>query len=113
MVNIYVAFEIKLWLFIVCKDFASGNSVFAAAQLTKNADSDELKYSDCGNGFDSPGNCLSSDGSVFDKNVRWRLFEFICAFDNKKKDIGNPCKGPADNLDEGTLAAKKIFHKFY
>ena len=81
--------------------------------MTKNADSDELKYSDCGNGFDSPGNCLSSDGSVFDKNVRWRLFEFICAFDNKKKDIGNPCKGPADNLDEGTLAAKKIFHKFY
>ena len=31
MVNIYVAFEIKLWLFIVGKDFASGNSVFAAA----------------------------------------------------------------------------------
>ena len=50
-------------------DFTLGNSLFGAAQLTKNADFDKYKYSPYGTGFDTRGSFSLPDGSGFDKNV--------------------------------------------
>ena len=81
--------------------------------MAKNADSDQYKYSGYAIGFDSRGSFSLSDGSGLDKNVIWRLYEFICAFDNKKKDIVSLGKGPTNYLDDTTLTAQRISHKFY
>ena len=44
-----------MWSSTQNTDFALGNSLFAAAKLTKDADPDKYKYSDYGIGFDARG----------------------------------------------------------
>ena len=36
--NMYIAYEINLWLFTVDKEFALGDSILGAVELTKNAE---------------------------------------------------------------------------
>ena len=58
-----------MWPFTVDKDFASGNSLFGAVKLIKNAYFDNYKYSGYGIGFNARGRFLLSDGIEFGKNV--------------------------------------------
>ena len=44
VVNIYIVYEIYLWLFNVGKDFALGNSLVRAINLTKNVDPNKFIY---------------------------------------------------------------------
>ena len=44
MVNIYIFYELNLWLFTVGKDFALENSLFGAVKLTIDADPDIYIY---------------------------------------------------------------------
>ena len=49
--NIYIAYEINLWLYTHGRNFALGNSLFGAFGMTANADLDKHRYSDNGTGF--------------------------------------------------------------
>ena len=44
VVNIYIFYELNLWLFTVGKDFALENSLFGAVKLTIDADPDIYIY---------------------------------------------------------------------
>ena len=45
MVNTCIVYNIHLWPFPECADFASGNFLFGACELTKISDSDKYSYS--------------------------------------------------------------------
>ena len=53
--NIYIAYEINLWLYIHGRNFALGNSLFGAFGMTANTDLDKYRYSDNGIGFNGGG----------------------------------------------------------
>ena len=51
--NIYIVYEINLWLYKHNDGFTLGNSLFGAVKSTKNADCDKCKYSVYCIGFDA------------------------------------------------------------
>ena len=51
--NIYIVYEINLWLFTLGRNFALGNCLFRAFEMTANADLDKCKYSGYGIGFNA------------------------------------------------------------
>ena len=53
--NIYIAYEINLWLFTRGRNFALGNSLFGFFGTTANDDLDKCKYSGCSIGFNARG----------------------------------------------------------
>ena len=100
-----------MWPFTVGKDFASGNYLFRAVKLTKNASFVKCKYSGYGIGFDARRGFSLSNGSGFGKNVIIVGVDMssFADIDNKKNDILILGKGPADGLDEITLTAEKWY----
>ena len=52
-VNIYIVYDVNLWLFTVGQDFTLRNYLFRAVKLTKNADPDKYKCSGYGVRFDA------------------------------------------------------------
>ena len=98
-----------MWPFTVGKDFASGNYLFGAVKLTKNASFVKCKYSGYGIGFDARRGFSLSNGSGFGKNVIIVGVDMssFADIDNKKNDILILGKGPADSLDEITLTPEK------
>ena len=65
--NIYIAFEINLWLFKQSADFALGDSLLRTFTLTKNGYFNKNRYSGYDTVFDAHGGFSSSDGSRFIK----------------------------------------------
>ena len=65
VVNLYTVYEINLWPFTFGQNFTLGNTLFRAAEFTKNADSDKYKYSGYGIGFDASESFSLCDGSGF------------------------------------------------
>ena len=55
MLNIYIVYEINLWLYTLGKNFASGNSLFEIFEMTANDDLDKCKCSGYGTGFNVHG----------------------------------------------------------
>ena len=85
--NIYIVYEINLWLFAVGGNFMLGNFLFEATKLTTNADSNKHKYSGYGIGFDASGSFSFSNGNGFGKNVIIFVADMSSSLhnDNKKK----------------------------
>ena len=85
--NIYIVYEINLWLFAVGGDFMLGNVLFGATKLTTNADSNKNKYSGYGIGFDASGSFSFSNGNGFGKNILIFVADMSSSLhnDNKKK----------------------------
>ena len=55
LLNIYIVYEINLWLYTLGKNFASGNSLFETFEMTANDDLDKCKCSGYGTGFNVHG----------------------------------------------------------
>ena len=53
MVNLFVVYELYTWSHNLNTDFTLKNCFLRAFSLTKNADTDNYKYSGYGTGFDS------------------------------------------------------------
>ena len=53
MSNIFIAYEINLWLFNHGRNFGLGNSLYEAFGTAANADLDECKYSVSDVGFNA------------------------------------------------------------
>ena len=67
--NLYIVYELKLWLYPQTNDFSVTNSLLGAVQLTKDADSDKYSYFGYGSGFDVCQSFSLSDSGGFGKNV--------------------------------------------
>ena len=109
MVNIYIVYEINLWLYIVGQDFALRNFLFGAIKLTKNADFGKYKYSEYSIGFDTHRSFLLVNGGGFGKNVIMVSLDMssLAHIDNKKKYILILGKRPKNDLDDTTLTSEK------
>ena len=59
----HIVYKINLWPYNQIADFALWNSLFGAAKMIKNADSDKYSYSGYGIGFNAGGTFSLSDGS--------------------------------------------------
>ena len=106
VVNIYIVYEINLWLYIVGQDFALRNFLFGAIKLTKNADFGKYKYSEYSIGFHANRSFSLSNGGGFGKNV------IMVGLDmSSLVHIGNNIlilgKVPKNDLDYTTLTAEK------
>ena len=53
IVNLYITYKLDIWPKNLNIDFTTGNCLFGAVKLTKNADSDKYKYTGYGIGFHS------------------------------------------------------------
>ena len=84
-------------------------------ELTENAKKRKYKYSGYRIEFDRFGTFSFSNSSAFCRNViifGADMSSFVHV-DNKKKDILILGKVPAQELDDTTLSAKKVFDQFY
>ena len=91
--------------------FKSGNSLFGAVKLTKNADPDRCRYSGYGIGFDTRGSFSLSDSSGSGRNdiIVGADMSSSAHVGNKKKNILILDKGPTQGLDDTTLTAEKEY----
>ena len=107
VVNFFVVQELDSWPRDLNYDFTFKNCLFGRVKLTKNADPDEYSYSGYGIGFDT---CIQS--SLPDISIGKNVIIFgvdissSVHIDNKEKDILILDKGPAQGLDDTTLAAE-------
>ena len=60
VVNIYIVYEINLWVYKHNDGFTLGNSLFGAVKSTKNTDCDKCKYSVYCIGFNARGSVYHS-----------------------------------------------------
>ena len=112
VLNIYTAYQKKLWLFTVGKDFVLQNPLFVAVRLAKNTEFDKYKYSECDIGFYTCRSFSLSDVSGFGKNVIIFGADMSSSvhIDNKKKETLFVGKDPRDGLDDTTpTAEEKIY----
>ena len=68
VINLYISYTLGVQLRDFNTDYTLRNCLFGSVKLTKNADLDKYKYTDCGIGFDSHGEYSLPDGSI-DKNA--------------------------------------------
>ena len=68
MVNIYIAFEVKSWVYYNDNSFTLESSSFGGVKLNKNPDSDKYSYFGYSISFHVCGTFLLSSGG-FGKNV--------------------------------------------
>ena len=111
MVNSYIAIKINLWSHLQGDDFALGNSLFGAVNLTKNSDPDKYSYFGYGKGFNARGSFSLSAGSGFGKNVTIFGSDMSLSLhiDNKKKDISSLGKDTTNDSDDTTMTAEKEY----
>ena len=105
IVNIYIIYELdKIY---VKRSPILIHSLFEAASLTKNADTDKYKYSGFGIGFDI-GN-VDLVGNGFGRNVIifWLDMSLSVHVHNKEKDILILGKRPTQGSGEHSLTAEK------
>lgn len=70
VINVYIVYEINLWLHTVGREFELGNSLFGTSKLTTNTtDFEKNEYPGYGIWFDARGSFSLSDSSGFGKNV--------------------------------------------
>ena len=70
VVNIYIVYELNSYP--RSTKFTSGNSLFGAVKLTKNADPDKYRYSGYGIGFDTRGSFSLPNSIAYGRN--WIIF---------------------------------------
>ena len=68
VINLYIYYMLNTCLRNLSTDFILNNWLFGSVELTKNADSDNYKYSGYGIGFDSCSEFSFTDG-IMGKNV--------------------------------------------
>ena len=93
-----------------CSDSTLGYSLFGAAKLVKNADTDKCKYSGYSIGFDGK-QTLSFPTSGFGKNaIVFRVdMSSSVHVDNNNKDILVLAEGPTQRLYDTVLTAEKKY----
>ena len=111
MVNSYIAIKINLWSHLQGADFALGNSLFGAVNLTKNSDPDKYSCFGYGKGFNARRSFSLSAGSGFGKNVTIFGSDMSLSLhiDNKKKDISSLGKDTTNDSDDTTMTAEKEY----
>ena len=108
VVNIYIVYEINMYLYSQGADFTTGNFLFGVVKLTKNFNPD--KYFGYSLAFDVKGRFSLSDVSGFDENVIIFGADMSSSVHiDKKKDILIPGKGLMDGLDDKTLTTQKRY----
>ena len=63
VVNLYITYKLDIWPKNLNIDFTTGNCLFGAVKLTKNADPDKYKYTGYGIGFHSRSRFSWTDAS--------------------------------------------------
>ena len=106
-VNIYIVHRLTP----AVKDFnvTLENRLFGAVKLTKNADIDKYKYSECGIGFDSRGSFPHRSGG-YGRNIiifRADMSSFVHV-NNKKRSILVLGKDFIQRIDNITAYAEKM-----
>ena len=106
-INLYISYILNSWLRNLNTDFTLNNCFFGSVKLTKNADLDKYKSSDCSIGFDSCSECSFKDESM-GKNVIIFGTDMASSvhIDNKNKDISIPGIGPIQRSDDTTLTTE-------
>ena len=105
--KLYISYTLGPKLRSLNTAFTLGNCLFETAKLTKNADPDKYKYTDCDIGLNSFSELSFTYGS-YGKNVI--IFEANMSlpvhFDNKGKDILILGEGLTQKLNDTTLTAE-------
>ena len=88
MKNLYISYTLDTWSRRLDTDFTSGNYLFGAVKLTKNAGRDKYGYKDYGIGFDVCSQFSLQDCSWGKNIIIFRVDNSSSVHvDNKNKDI--------------------------
>ena len=97
VINLYISYTLGRKLRNSNTDFTLSNCSFGYVKLTKNANIDKYKYTSYGIGFDSRSDFIFTDAVDLSLSVH---------VNNKGKNILILGEGPAQGLDDTTLAAE-------
>ena len=108
VINLYISYTLRPWLWNLNSDFPLKNCLFGSVKLTKNADPDRYKNSGYSIGYGFCSEFLFPDGNI-GKYVIIFGAKATIAIGNNGKDILILGERPTQGLDDIILTAEAIY----